>query len=264
MGTVNCNERSQVHQMCKACMGGWTDINGVSDSCICTAGLDKVCGTCNPVWKSNIPGLYDATFNAWVAANPKPAPLILPAPPQIGAASFACVQCTQCQDFSGLNATGVQGGVVIKDISQVQTCVGNMQAALTSQQATAQQAAITAAQQAAQAQATAAQQAQLNAAVASLAAQNAAALAAQQKTQQAALAAQAAQIDALKKAQAAQDAALAAKEAQDAADAATALGTKRTDLFYVLIFFMFFILLGIIYAAWSASHSLHKIERVAT
>lgn len=233
----NCNSENQLHQMCKACNGGWTWVDGNSGGCDCTAGLDKVCGGCNPVWKTNIPGTYDAQFNAWVKANPKPAPLVAPQPPQIGAASFACVECTQCQDFSGLTAQNV-GSINISDISQMQTCVGNMQSALDKQNTAA---AIAAAQANTQAQMTA-QQAKLDAMAATLAAQQAAALAKQKATSDAILAAQQAQIIALQKQQA-YAAAQAKADAEVQAQQAAFDASEQQKMMLVVFLFVIFVVI---------------------
>ncbi len=240
MGNANCNSVGTLRARCRACHGSWTDADNSTHSCDCTAGLDSVCGSCNPVWKTNIPGTYDAAYNAWVKANPRPAPIVQPAPTAIGNVSIACVECTQCQDFSGIKFTDV-GSANISNVSQLQTCIGNMQTALTAEEARraievaqAQQAA----QQSAQA---AAQKAQLDAYAATLAAQQAAALAKQQATAASLYAAQQAQINALakqaayQKAQAAADAEVAAQQAAFDSQEQIKLGVVAF-LFIVLVF----------------------------
>jgi hypothetical protein len=111
----NCNSESAEVQKCRGC--------GIGD-CPCTAGLDSLCGRCDPSWKRNIPGTYDAQYDAWMRANPRPVrPLFDPQPP-LNAGDFICVQCTQCQDFSGITAGGT---VDINDPSQAMQCIGKMQ-----------------------------------------------------------------------------------------------------------------------------------------
>lgn len=111
----NCNSSSEIQQKCTGC--GYK-------KCDCTAGLDKICGRCDPSWKYNIPGTYDAQYNAWLRANPRPIKPVFDPQPQLNSMDFVCTQCTQCQDFSGITAGG---GINITDPSQVMTCIGKMQ-----------------------------------------------------------------------------------------------------------------------------------------
>lgn len=111
----NCNSSSEIQQKCTGC--GYK-------KCDCTAGLDKICGRCDPSWKYNIPGTYDAQYNAWLRANPRPVKPVFDPQPQLNSMDFVCTQCTQCQDFSGITAGG---GINITDPSQVMTCIGKMQ-----------------------------------------------------------------------------------------------------------------------------------------
>lgn len=111
----NCNSSSEIQQKCTGC--GYK-------KCDCTAGLDKICGRCDPSWKYNIPGTYDAQYNAWLRANPRPVKPVFDPQPPLNSMDFVCTQCTQCQDFSGITAGG---GINITDPSQVMTCIGKMQ-----------------------------------------------------------------------------------------------------------------------------------------
>lgn len=111
----NCNSESEIKQKCTGC--GYK-------KCDCTAGLDRICGRCDPSWKYNIPGTYDAQYNAWMAANPRPVQPVFDPQPPLNSMDFVCTQCTQCQDFSGITAGGT---LSIKDPSQVMTCIGKMQ-----------------------------------------------------------------------------------------------------------------------------------------
>lgn len=111
----NCNSESEIKQKCTGC--GYK-------KCDCTAGLDRLCGRCDPSWKYNIPGTYDAQYNAWMAANPRPVKPVFDPQPALNSMDFVCTQCTQCQDFSGITGGG---SVNITDPSQVMTCIGKMQ-----------------------------------------------------------------------------------------------------------------------------------------
>lgn len=141
----NCNSSSEIQQKCTGC--GYK-------KCDCTAGLDKICGRCDPSWKYNIPGTYDAQYNAWLRANPRPVKPVFDPQPQLNSMDFVCTQCTQCQDFSGITAGG---GINITDPSQVMTCIGKMQ-----DKAAAEKAAANAAANAANAAANAANAANNN------------------------------------------------------------------------------------------------------
>lgn len=131
----NCNSDSSAKQKCTGC--GFK-------KCDCTAGLDSVCGRCDPSWKYQIPGTYDAQYNAWLAANPRPVKPIFDPQPPLNSMDFVCTQCVQCQDFSGITAGGK---VNIQDPTQVMQCIGKMkdkqeeQAQLAAQQAAAERAA---------------------------------------------------------------------------------------------------------------------------
>jgi hypothetical protein len=111
----NCNSQSMEEQMCRGCGYG---------GCPCTAGLDSICGTCNPAWKKSIPGTYDAQYEAWLKANPRPVKPVFDPQPPLNSMDFVCTQCIQCQDFSGITARGT---VEIKDPTQVLQCIGRMQ-----------------------------------------------------------------------------------------------------------------------------------------
>lgn len=111
----NCNSESAEVQKCKGCgIGG----------CACTAGLDTLCGRCDPSWKKNTPGTYDAAYSAWLQANPRPVKPVFDPQPPLNAGDFICVQCTQCQDFSNITAGGK---VDITDPSQAMQCIGKIQ-----------------------------------------------------------------------------------------------------------------------------------------
>jgi hypothetical protein len=110
----NCNSDSSAKQKCTGC--GFK-------KCDCTAGLDSVCGRCDPSWKRQIPGTYDAQYNAWVRANPRPIKPVFDPQPPLNSMDFVCTQCVQCQDFSGITAGG---SLDIKDPSQVMQCIGKM------------------------------------------------------------------------------------------------------------------------------------------
>jgi hypothetical protein len=110
----NCNSESGAKQKCTGC--GFK-------KCDCTAGLDSQCGKCDPSWKYQIPGTYDATYNTWLKANPKPVKPIFDPQPPLNSMDFVCTQCVQCQDFSGITAGG---SLDIKDPSQVMQCIGKM------------------------------------------------------------------------------------------------------------------------------------------
>lgn len=110
----NCNSESSAKQKCTGC--GFK-------KCDCTAGLDSVCGRCDPSWKRQVPGAYDAQYNAWLKANPRPVKPIFDPQPPLNSMDFVCTQCVQCQDFSGITAGG---SLDIKDPSQVMQCIGKM------------------------------------------------------------------------------------------------------------------------------------------
>lgn len=111
----NCNSESEIKQKCTGC--GYK-------KCDCTAGLDRICGRCDPSWKYNIPGTYDAQYEAWLRANPRPVKPVFDPQPALNSMDFVCTQCVQCQDFSGITAGGA---LDIKDPSQVMSCIGKMQ-----------------------------------------------------------------------------------------------------------------------------------------
>lgn len=111
----NCKSASVATQKCKGCTG---------DGCDCTAGFDKICGRCDPSWKYNIPGTYDATYNAWVKNNPEPVKPRFDPQPSLESMDFVCTQCSQCQDFSGIKAGG---NFAIDDPSQIMQCIGKME-----------------------------------------------------------------------------------------------------------------------------------------
>lgn len=111
----NCNSESSAKQKCTGC--GFK-------KCDCTAGLDSVCGRCDPSWKYQVPGTYDNQYNAWLAANPRPVKPVFDPQPPLNSMDFVCTQCVQCQDFSGITAGG---SLDIKDPSQVMQCIGKMQ-----------------------------------------------------------------------------------------------------------------------------------------
>lgn len=125
----NCNSESEIKQKCTGC--GYK-------KCDCTAGLDRLCGRCDPSWKYNVPGTYDAQYNAWMAANPRPVKPIFDPQPALNSMDFVCTQCTQCQDFSGITGGGA---VSINDPSQVMTCIGKMQDKAAADKAAADKAA---------------------------------------------------------------------------------------------------------------------------
>lgn len=119
----NCNSADPIAQRCTAC--GYK-------KCDCTAGLDSQCGKCDQSYKYNEPGTYDAIYNEWVRNNPRPVKPVFDPQPDITAGDFICTQCTQCQDFSNLNAGK---SLTISDAQQTQTCIGKIEAAINSQQA---------------------------------------------------------------------------------------------------------------------------------
>jgi hypothetical protein len=110
----NCNSESTAKQKCTGC--GFK-------KCECTAGLNSVCGRCDPSWKYQVPGTYDAQYNAWVRANPRPVKPIFDPQPPLNSMDFVCTQCVQCQDFSNITAGG---SLDIKDPTQVMQCIGKM------------------------------------------------------------------------------------------------------------------------------------------
>lgn len=130
----NCNSYHPVYQKCKSCYGKWSHDGKKFKSCKCTKGLDGTCsgGKCAS-WQTQTPGLYDVQYNNWLAANPKPVePKFVPFP-EITAGDFVCTQCSQCQDFSNINASNLN----IDDADQLMNCIGKMETALEEQEKTA-------------------------------------------------------------------------------------------------------------------------------
>lgn len=121
----NCNSSSPQDQRCTAC--GYK-------KCDCTAGLDSQCGKCDPSYKYNIPGTYDAQYDAWLAANPRPVKPVFDPQPDITAGDFICTQCTQCQEFSNISAGK---SLSINDAQQAMSCIGKIEAAVNSAEASA-------------------------------------------------------------------------------------------------------------------------------
>ena len=125
----NCLEGSTENAKCTGC--GY-------QKCDCTDGnwSSTYCRRCDPSWKYQIPGTYDATYNAWLNSNPKPVP------PAVytrinNFPNILCQACTQCVEFTNLTANTVTTG----SISQAQQCIANMKQALTAEQAAAERAA---------------------------------------------------------------------------------------------------------------------------
>jgi hypothetical protein len=121
----NCNSSSPQDQRCTAC--GYK-------KCDCTAGLDSQCRTCDPSYKYNIPGTYDAQYDAWLAANPRPVKPVFDPQPDVTAGDFICTQCTQCQEFSNISAGK---SLSINDAQQAMSCIGKIEAAVNSAQSSA-------------------------------------------------------------------------------------------------------------------------------
>lgn len=121
----NCNSMSIEDQKCKGC--------GYPTNCDCTAGLNNYCGRCDPTWKTATVGLYDAQYDAWMKANPRPVKPVFDPQPPIVAGDFICTQCTQCQEFTNVTA----GGTLSIDPSQAQQCIGKLQNKLEADKAAA-------------------------------------------------------------------------------------------------------------------------------
>lgn len=122
-GRVNDNQRR-----CTACS---------FKKCDCTAGSGEPCHTsCDQLRHSDV-STYQAQYNAWLAANPKPAPLPPYTPVQVNAGDMICAQCTQCQDFTQIQAQNVS----FDNINQAMQCVGKMQDKIAANKAADQQQA---------------------------------------------------------------------------------------------------------------------------
>ena len=166
----NCNSASAPRQLCKSC--------GIGPGCDCTSGLDSICGQpCNRGGSGagngllyNIPGTYDYTYAAWLAANPQPTP---PALEELIPITFniSCQACSQIIQQGAITAGSVNKG----QITQTMNCVTNQIQQVQTQAAQALQNAKTTADAKAAAD--------VKAVADALAAQQAAQLAAQQATQ---------------------------------------------------------------------------------
>ncbi len=108
----NCNSNSPANQACKGC-GRFPP----GKNCDCTAGLDKICGRCDPSWLRQIPGTYDAQYNSWMAANPEP---VKPALLELIPISFQ-IECNVCNQ-SITQGQITAGSVTQGDIDQTMNC----------------------------------------------------------------------------------------------------------------------------------------------
>ena len=96
----NCNSASPQKQACKGCgMAG----------CTCTAGLDKICGSCPSDRKYHVPGTYDRAYHNWVATHPAP---VKPALEELVPITFKiqCAVCSQHIQQGDISAGSVEQG----------------------------------------------------------------------------------------------------------------------------------------------------------
>lgn len=120
----NCNSAAEADKRCTACGFG---------KCQCTAGIGGDCSAPCSTFTTSTTSTYQAQYNAWLAANPEPAPLAPYVPTPINVGDIICAQCTQCQQFSQIQAQNIN----VDNISQAQQCVNLMQNQLNAQQAAA-------------------------------------------------------------------------------------------------------------------------------
>lgn len=119
---------SEDQRRCTACGFG---------KCDCTGGTGGSCHTpCSQLTHSDV-STYQGQYNNWLAANPKPAPLPPYTPVQVTVGDMICAQCTQCQEFTEIQAQNVS----FDNINQAMQCVGKMQNKLEADKAAAAAAA---------------------------------------------------------------------------------------------------------------------------
>lgn len=105
----NC---TMIQQKCTAC---------IDKKCNCMSGASEYCGTCKNEYRYNTRSAYQDQYDAWIRNNPKPtAPAVYTR--QTNYPNILCQACTQCVEFSNINANNVKAS----DINQAQQCVANM------------------------------------------------------------------------------------------------------------------------------------------